>query len=179
MTKSAQRIRKNPVLVILASVVVPISGTIALIQHRYYSQTSDVLRQQYTLRVEKIESELASVRRGLGGNNLLDIRRFIHRRSEKNGLQPPEHSSYYPEGDFYALGHSEYWQYEKTTESQLLRTLSEGDVPRQVLNTINKLAWPIHIWWGKQRPKHGPGKEEELPTFVTVEKVAQIGRAHV
>ena len=95
----------------------------------------------------ELRTQLASIARSMGHEEYLDVRKIVVARDR---VSPESNVQYFDDAEFYALAPSGDWTYSKSTEEELLNTLSGIDLSKNpTLHSIATVA-PIHLWRTKK-----------------------------
>lgn len=138
------RVERNPFVYILV-VTIAISGTAIGIAEYFCRQRIEITSQKSALEISTLQTELTSIRRGLGGNKYLDIRAFVHTK-DRLGTPPINPKSKFFEGDdFYARIDLPGWTYERMTNEQVSEKFLGGKLTSREHKLTGDLF--VHVWY--------------------------------
>jgi hypothetical protein len=138
-----KRIESHPITYLLVSAVSV--STIAVGVAEYFCrQRIDIANQKSELRISTLESDLTSIKRGMGENKYLDIRSFVCPKDRFALLQPSQKAKYDSDDGFYAIFDLPGWKYKKTTVEKFIRELGGEEMPPASKQLIGKN--PVHTW---------------------------------
>src|SRR5215471_16915459 len=136
-------IENNPFTYLVTCIVATVTITAGVME--YFSvQEANLLKGKNQAVVDDLNSKLASLRRGIPGNELFDIRNLLYSRS--NGANAPVPSSTFFD-DFYAAKPDVDWTYQETTELAVLADmtgLKMTDAPRGMQQAGTQIKF--HLW---------------------------------
>ena len=111
------RVEHNPFAYILV-VTIAISGTAIGIAEYFCRQRIEITSQRSALEISTLQTELTSIRRGLGDSKYLDIRSFVHAKGLPGTSPISPKSKFFAGEDFYARTDLPGWTYERMTHEQ-------------------------------------------------------------
>jgi hypothetical protein len=122
------------------------------------------------LRINTLESELTSIRRGLGESNFLDIRSFVYPKDRLALLKVNPKSKYVSDENFYAILDFPNWQYERTTLEEFVHSETGDEMPPTLKKMSGKT--PVHTWKAAQfLAVKGPHDYSESGPEIMIEKL--------
>jgi hypothetical protein len=138
------RVEHNPFVYILV-VTIAVSGTAIGITEYFCRQRIEITSQKSALEISALQTELTSIRRGLGDSKYVDIRTFV-RTKDLLGTPPinPQ-SKFFECDDFYARTDLPGWTYERMTNEQFTEKFYGGKpTPLSRKLTGDLFA---HVWY--------------------------------
>lgn len=141
---------ENNALVILVAASVTVAGVTFAVADFFYNQKVSGLNQSFDLKLSKIESQLASIKRGLPGIEHYDIRNLFLSENDVHGLDSS--LTYFKDDKFYSIKSGKYWEYNKTNELELMKSITGKKYDTGFFKIIRKQLerYPIHLWKGSQ-----------------------------
>jgi len=138
-----QRVERHPIIYLLISAI-SVSTIAVSVAEYFYRQRIDIVNQKSELRISTLESELTSIRRGLGDSKYLDVRSFVHPKNYPGPLAISTKSKFFANEDFYAVTDIPEWTYEELTAEQLAEKYEGG----KLKPAIRKLSGNqlVHVW---------------------------------
>jgi hypothetical protein len=97
-----ERVEQHPIISLLI-LAIPVSTFVAGVGEYFCRQRIDIANQKSELRINTLESELTSIRRGMGESNFLDIRTFVYPKDRLALLKVNPKSKFVSEENFYAI----------------------------------------------------------------------------
>ena len=163
-------VEKHPLTYILSCIVAAVIVTAGVMGY-FAEQHTKLLNTKHQFEVDELNSKLASIRRGIPGDEFFDVRKLIYSPNSESNM-PPKSSVYFPEG-FYATTSHGVWSYRQTTELALVCDIagcSPKDVPKHIQEaaTLGK----VHLWkTGNELSIEGHGLFKKSYPFIGVEKL--------
>ena len=137
------RAERGPFVYILAATI-SVSGAAVGISEYFCRQRIGITTQRSALEICTLQSELTSIRRGLGDSKCLDIRTFVHTK-DLPGTPPINPKSKFMASEaFYARTDLPGWTYEALTSEKFM----EKYYGAKLAPTIRKYSgeFPIRVW---------------------------------
>jgi hypothetical protein len=137
------RLEANPVLYLLGTSVA-FATIVAGVMTYWSSQRIASAEERCNNQVTTLQTELTSIKRGVGDNKLLDIRTFLYPKgaSPPSGLNP--NSKYVANEDFYAMMDVSNFEHQKLTEKQFIEWGTEEEFSLPIAKTMGN--FPVHVW---------------------------------
>ncbi len=156
----------------LLSCMIAAASLTAGVQQYFAAQEINLLKGKQESEVADLNSKLASLRRGIPGNEFFDIRNLLYSASSKTNT-PPVSTTFFPE-QFYAPTGQGDWVYKETTELALgadMAGVSRESVAASFQKGMTLLK--LHLWKSKNElPVEGHDLFKKLYPLITVEKVS-------
>jgi hypothetical protein len=105
-------IEKHPAIYLLG-ITVTVSGVVFTVSEYFCKQRMEIASQKAALEVSTLQTELTSIRRGLGDSKYLDVRTFVFPKGRPQSLQTNPKSRYISTEDLYAITEMPGWTYER------------------------------------------------------------------
>jgi len=168
------RVEHNPFAYILV-VTIAISGTAIGIAEYFCRQRIEITSQRSALEISTLQTELTSIRRGLGDSKYLDIRSFVHAKGLPGTSPISPKSKFFAGEDFYARTDLPGWTYERMTHEQFSEKFY-GDrlTPKEQKRSGDVL---LHVWSPSKGVIHLEAKIEENFAFLTTGPLITLQRA--
>jgi hypothetical protein len=164
-----ERVEQHPIIYLLMSAV-SVSIIVLSVAEYFCRQRIDIASQKSELRISTLESELTSIRRGMGESNFLDIRTFVYPKDRLALLKVNPKSKFVSEENFYAILDLPGWQYERTSTEKLIRTETGEELPPTAKKVLGKN--PVNRWTAAESlAVKGPHGFSESGPDIIVEKV--------
>lgn len=163
-------VEKHPLTYVLSCIVAAVIVTAGVMGY-FAEQHTRLLNTKHQSEVDELNSKLASIRRGIPGDEFFDVRKLIYSPNSESNM-PPKSSVYFPEG-FYATTSHGVWSYRQTTEWALICDIggcSPKDVPKHIqeAGTLGK----VHLWkTGNELSIEGHDLFKKSYPFICVEKL--------
>jgi hypothetical protein len=105
-------IEKHPAVYLLG-IIVTVSTIVFGISEYFCRQRMEIASQKAALDVSTLQTELTSIRRGLGDSKFLDVRSFVVPKGRSQSLPTNPRSKYVSPEDLYAITEMPGWTYER------------------------------------------------------------------
>lgn len=180
-----EQIESNVFVVLIGIIITTVSFTTGVNQY-FNSQKTELLQgkadqaqenykvevaqleDKHKSEIEKIESQLASIRRRMGGEEYLDVRSFVFSPSQADEI--PADSKFFQEDNFYASTDETHLTYSKTSEEELIKNITGQSLGN--LSEIGTLI-PLHLWRGKDTiPIEGNDLFKSVFPYVSIQKIS-------
>jgi hypothetical protein len=140
-------IENNPIIYMIATAVA-VAGVAVGVVEFLCRERIEIIRETNDFTVKTLQAELASIRRGLGENQSLDVRTFVYPKGSAP-IHPISPKAQYVAGDdFYANLNLPDWRYEVMDGEQFTRAAfgdtSFDDAIPAVQKTLK--ASRLHVW---------------------------------
>jgi hypothetical protein len=140
-------IENNPIIYMIATAVA-VAGVAVGVVEFLCRERIEIIRETNDFTVKTLQAELASIRRGLGENQSLDVRTFVYPKGSAP-IHPISPKAQYVSGDdFYANLNLPDWRYEVMDGEQFTRAAfgdtSFDDAIPAVQKTLK--ASRLHVW---------------------------------
>ena len=163
-------VEKHPLSYIVGCMVA--AATLAASVTLYFgAEQTKLLRAKHQSEVDELNSKLASIRRGIPGNEFFDVRRLLYSPNSKTNM-PPTSSVYFPDG-FYAPKSQDVWTYKDTNELEMnsdLMGISPSEIPQPYKRLVE--SFKVHMWKAHdESPIENDGQFTKMYTFISLEKM--------
>jgi hypothetical protein len=164
-----KRIEQNPIICLLISAI-SVSAVVLSVAEYFCRQRIDIASQKSELRINTLESELTSIRRGMGESNFLDIRTFVYPKDRLALLKVNPKSKYVSEENFYAILDLPGWQYESISTEQFIRNELGVEMPPTFKKLLGKS--PVYTWTATEHSAiKGPYDYTESGPSIVIERL--------
>ena len=134
-------------LVVLIGACVATGTTVAGVMSYYTTEKMDLMKAQQVSEVKELKTQIASIARGMGHEEYLDVRRIVVAQ-DRVSLEP--NSQYFDDAEFYALSPDKDWSYSKSNEEELLKAMTGEDLSKNPSLHNLATATPIYLWRAKK-----------------------------
>lgn len=137
------RVEHNPFIYILTTTLLASSFAVGIAEY-FCRERIEVASQKSALEISTLQSELSSIKRGLGDSKWLDVRTFVHPKNYPGSLPVSTKSKFFASEDFYAVTDIPGWSYNEQTPEQLSEKYHHGKLKPSLRRLVGDQ--PLHIW---------------------------------
>jgi len=165
--KIRESIESNPIIYLLVTTI-SVAGFAVGIAEYSCRERIEVANQRSVLEISTLQSELASIKRGLGDAKYLDVRNFVYPK-DRSPLSPINPRAQYVAGDgFYAMLNITGWNYGDMYPSEFNKKLFGKDLP---LAWRKLLTHKMHVWSdANQTDVRSADEYHEVGPLITLQK---------
>ena len=107
-----------------------------------HSQAITRLENDHARDIGQLRSRLASIERGVSDQTYYDIRQLTYGPGLE--VEIPSESKYFDDDKFYALPDIKNWQYQKITEYDFTKLITDLDIPKPFADESRLVT--LHLW---------------------------------
>ncbi len=164
-------VENNPFFFLLGTAIT-VAGVVAGVLLYFCHERIDLANQKSNLEISTLQSELVSIRRGLGENKYLDIRTFVYPRQGQPISPINPKAKYIADDGFYAILDLPDWDYEVMSGEQFNKKMFGIDLGPKWKKLFGNSR--MHVWRVKTPTNvtAAAGDYHETGPLITLEKMS-------
>jgi hypothetical protein len=140
-----KKIEDNPIISLFILSAFLVSAAIGILQF-FHNKEINLLKREKDIEIIDLKSKLSSIKRGIGSNEYLDIRKLFVKNEEIKSI--PTDLSFFPEEQFYAQKDFVNLKYNKYSIVDLYELQNEEKASDLFKNSYTNLY--VHFWTTKE-----------------------------
>ncbi|SRR6266404_2351296 len=166
--KLKESVENNPFIYLLGTAVT-VGILVVGVQEYFCRERVEIANQRSNLEISTLQSELLSIRRGLGENKYLDIRTFLYPKTGTPLSSINQKAKYTADDGFYAILDLPDWDYEAMNAEQFNKKMFGVELGPRWKKLFGDSR--MHVWRAKTLTNvTAAGDYREAGPFITFEK---------